>query len=85
MYTVIRQSYSSLTLRATALNKINAATILVISGLIGYILLRFSLPALQVERLIFIAVLSIIGLTLMFIHRREAKDNKKAAERQSKE
>jgi hypothetical protein len=67
------------------LNKINAATIIVISGLIGYILLRFSLPALQVERLIFIAALSIIGLTLMFIHRREAKDNKKTAERQSKE
>ena len=63
------------------MNKVKAATILVLSGLIGYILLRFSLPALQVERLIFLAVFSIIGFTLMFIHRREAKESKAVAVR----
>ena len=58
-------------LRKNRMNKTNAATILVISGLIGYLLLRFSLPALQTERLIFLAGLSIIGLVLMFMYRRE--------------
>jgi hypothetical protein len=70
MYKVIRQGYFPLNNRENSLNKINAATILVVSGLIGYILLRFSLPTLQIERLIFLAVLSIIGLILMFMHRR---------------
>lgn len=71
MYKVIRQGYFSLNNGENSLNKINAATILVVSGLIGFILLRFSLPTLQVERLMFLAVLSIIGLVLMFMHRRE--------------
>lgn len=53
------------------MNKTAAATILVVSGLIGYLLLRFSLPTLQFERLMFLACLSIIGIILMFIQRRE--------------
>jgi len=71
MYKVIRRSYFSLNNRDNSLNKINAAIILVISGLVGYTLLRFSFPTLQIERLIFIAVFSIAGLVLMFMHRRE--------------
>ena len=53
------------------MNKNYAATIIVISGLIGYLLMRFSLPTLQVERLMFLASFSLIALFLMFIYRRE--------------
>ena len=53
------------------MKKNHAATIIVISGLIGYLLMRFSLPTLQVERLIFLASFSMIALFLMFMYRRE--------------
>jgi TctA family transporter len=68
---VIRQGFSSLSNRENRLNKANAATIIAISGLIGYILLRYILPTLQIERLILIAGFSITALILMFMQRRE--------------
>jgi len=53
------------------MHKTTAAVILVVTALIGYLLLRFSLPTLQIERLIFLAILSLTGLFLMLMHRRE--------------
>jgi len=53
------------------MNKATVATIIVISGLIGYLLMRFSLPAFQVERLIFLGSFSLIALLFMFLHRRQ--------------
>ena len=55
------------------LKKVDAATVFAVSGLIGYILLRFTLPALQIERLIFLACLVTTGLVLMLMHRREKR------------
>lgn len=72
---VIRQGYSSLNNGDSSLNKANAATIIAISGLIGYSLLRLSLPTLQIERLIFIAGFSITALVLMLMQRRERQKN----------
>jgi hypothetical protein len=53
------------------MQKSTVATILVVSGLIGYALLRFLLPALQTERIVFLAFLTVAGLLLMMMHRRE--------------
>lgn len=53
------------------MNKNHAATVIAVSGLIGYLLMRFSFPSLQVERLIFLAVFSLTSVLLMFMHRRE--------------
>ena len=53
------------------MKKTTVATIIVISGLIGYLLMRLGLPTLQVERLIFLGSFSFIGLLLMFLHRRQ--------------
>ena len=53
------------------LNKGNMATLVLFSGLIGYLLLRLSLPALQIERLIVLAGFAITALVLMIMYRRE--------------
>ena len=55
------------------MNKNHAATISAVLGLNGYLLMRFTLPTLQVERLVFLSVFSLIGLVLMFMYRRERK------------
>jgi len=56
------------------MQKTTVATILAVSALIGYILLRLILPALQTERLIFIAILTFAGLVLMIMHWREKRN-----------
>jgi hypothetical protein len=53
------------------MQKSTVATILVVSALIVYALLRFLLPAFQTERLVFLAFLTVAGLILMMMHRRE--------------
>ena len=60
------------------MKKDQADTVIAVSGLIGYLLMRFSLPALQVERLIVLTIFSLTSLLLMFTYRRE-KQKKRVA------
>jgi hypothetical protein len=56
------------------MNKSHAATIIAVLGLNGYLFMRFGLPTLQVERLVFVAIFSLIALVLMFMYWRERKE-----------
>ena len=57
----------------------NAATLVAVSALIGYTLMRLLVPALHYERVAFIGSLAIIAIFLMFLHRRQ-KPKKDVAE-----
>jgi Ca2+/Na+ antiporter len=54
-----------------------AATAVAVSALIGYFLMRFLLPTLHYERLVFMGSLALVSVFLMFIYRRQTQ--KKAA------
>jgi Ca2+/Na+ antiporter len=56
------------------MNKSHAATIIAVLGLNGYLFMRFVLPTLQVERLVFVAVFSLIALVVMLMYWRERKE-----------
>jgi mannose/fructose/N-acetylgalactosamine-specific phosphotransferase system component IIC len=61
------------------MNLNSAATLVAVSALIGYFLLRFLFPALQFERLVYMGSLAIISIFLMFLYRRQ-KPKKEMAE-----
>ena len=48
-----------------------AATLIAIFALIGYFLMRFLVPALNYERLVFLGSLALISVFLMFMGRRQ--------------
>jgi hypothetical protein len=50
-----------------------AATVVAVSALIGYFLMRFLLPTLQYERLVFMGSLALLSIFLMFIYRRQTR------------
>ena len=50
-----------------------AATLVAVLGLIGYFLMRFLLPTLNFERLLFLTSFALTALFLMFIHRRQKR------------
>jgi hypothetical protein len=50
-----------------------AATLTAVFALIGYSLMRFLLPTLNYERLVFVGSLAIIAVFLMFMHRRQRR------------
>jgi hypothetical protein len=52
------------------------ATLVVVSALIGYFFMRFLLPTLHYERLLFLGSLAIFAVFLMFMHRRQAQKKK---------
>jgi hypothetical protein len=54
-----------------------AATLVAVSALIGYFLMRFLLPTLNYERLVFIGSLALISVFLMFMHRRQQRKTRK--------
>jgi len=56
-----------------------AATLIAIFALIGYFLMRFLVPALNYERLLFLGSLAIISVFLMFLHRRQQRKKEIAA------
>jgi hypothetical protein len=56
-----------------------AATLIAIFALIGYFLMRFLVPALDYERLVFLGSLTLISVFLMFLHRRQQRKKEIAA------
>ena len=56
-----------------------AATFMAIFALIGYFLMRFLLPTLNYERLLFLASFALIAVFLMFMHRRQKRKKEVAA------
>ncbi len=56
-----------------------AATLIAIFALIGYFLMRFLVPALNYERLVFLGSLALISVFLMFLHRRQQRKKEIAA------
>jgi uncharacterized membrane protein YfcA len=48
-----------------------AATLVAVSALIGYFLMRFLLPELHNERLALLGSLALISIFLMFLYRRQ--------------
>jgi hypothetical protein len=56
-----------------------AATLVAVSALIGYFLMRLLLPTLHYERLVFLGSLALISIFLMFLYRRQ-KPKKEMAE-----
>ena len=56
-----------------------AATLVAVSALIGYFLMRFLLPMLHYERLVFLGSLALVSIFLMFLYRRQ-KPKKDIAE-----
>ena len=56
-----------------------AATLTAVFALIGYFLMRFLLPTLNYERLVFVGSLAIIAVFLMFMHRRQQRKKEKSA------
>jgi len=56
-----------------------AATLIAIFALIGYFLMRFLLPTLNYERLLFLGSLALISVFLMFMHRRQQRKKEVAA------
>jgi uncharacterized BrkB/YihY/UPF0761 family membrane protein len=54
-----------------------AATLTAVFALIGYFLMRFLLPALAYERLVFVGSLAIISVFLMFMYRRQRRKKEK--------
>jgi mannose/fructose/N-acetylgalactosamine-specific phosphotransferase system component IIC len=50
-----------------------AATAVAVSALIGYFLMRFLLPTLHYERLVFMGSLALISVFLMFIYRKQTQ------------
>ena len=57
-----------------------AATLVAVSALIGYFLMRFLLPSYNLERLIFLGSLGLLSIFLMFLHRRQ-KQKKEITDR----
>jgi hypothetical protein len=53
------------------MNLSNAATLVAVSALIGYFLMRFLLPALHYERLALLVSLALVSIFLMLFHRRQ--------------
>ncbi|MDX1813303.1 MAG: hypothetical protein R3319_00770 [Candidatus Bathyarchaeia archaeon] len=53
------------------MNLNNAATLVAVSALIGYFLMRFLLPTLHYERLVLLGSLALFSIFLMFLHRRQ--------------
>ena len=49
------------------------ATLVVGFAIIGYFMMRFLLPTLNYERLLFLGSLALIGIFLMFMHRRQTQ------------
>ena len=49
------------------------ATVVAVSALIGYFLMRFLLPTFNYERLLFLGSLALIAIFLMFMYRRKLK------------
>jgi hypothetical protein len=52
------------------------ATLVAVSALTGYFFMRFLLPTLHYERLLFLGSLAIFAVFLMFMHRRQAQKKK---------
>jgi hypothetical protein len=50
-----------------------AATLLAVFALIGYFLMRFLLPTLNYERLVFLGSLALTSVFLMLLHRRQKR------------
>ena len=50
-----------------------AATLVAVSALIGYFLMRFLLPSYNLERLIFLGSLALLSIFLMFLHRKQKR------------
>ncbi len=50
-----------------------AATVIAVFALIGYFLMRFLLPTLNYERLVFLGSLALTAVFLMFMHRRQKR------------
>jgi len=55
------------------MNLNHAATLIAIFALIGYLLMRFFLPTLNYERLLFLGSFTLIAIFLMFMHRRQKR------------
>ena len=49
------------------------ATLVAVSALIGYFLMRFLFPTHHYERLLFLGSLAITAVFLMFMHRRQTQ------------
>ena len=56
-----------------------AATLMAIIALIGYFLMRFLLPTLNYERLLFLGSFAFIAVFFMFMHRRQKRKKEIAA------
>ena len=54
-----------------------AATIIAVFALIGYFLMRFLLPTLNSERLVFLGSLALTSVFLMLLHRRQKRKKEK--------
>jgi membrane protein DedA with SNARE-associated domain len=53
------------------MNLNSAATLVAVSALIGYFLMRFLLPTLHYERLVLLGSLALVSIFLMFLYRRQ--------------
>ena len=54
-----------------------AATLMAIIALIGYFLMLFFLPTFHFERLLFLGSFALVGVFLMFMHRRQERKKEK--------
>jgi Ca2+/Na+ antiporter len=61
-----------------------AATLVAISALIGYFLMRFLLPAYNLERLVFLGSLALIAVFLMLLHRRQRRKKEMAEQAEAR-
>jgi membrane protein DedA with SNARE-associated domain len=50
-----------------------AATLIAVSALIGYFLMRLFLPTFNYERLLFLGSLALIAVFLMFMYRKQKR------------
>lgn len=55
-----------------------AATLVAVSALIGYFLMRFLLPTYDLERLLLLGSLALIAVFLMLLHRRQKRKKEMA-------
>lgn len=53
------------------MNLNSAATLVAVSALIGYFMMRFLLPTLHYERLALLGSLALVSIFLMFLYRRQ--------------
>jgi uncharacterized membrane protein YfcA len=60
------------------MNLNNAATLVAVSALIGYFLMRFLLPTLHYERLALLVSLALVSIFLMLLHRRQKPKKEKS-------